>query len=75
MKHLLARLKLSQRRPNPQLHSGSEKSHWQCFSSPKKIGFTPGVTAAAWPLTPNLKRLKVEEEDRRGAARRSQPHP
>ena len=41
----------------------------------KEIGFTPGVTAAAGPLTPILKRLKVEEEDRRGAARRSRPHP
>ena len=42
MIHLLVRLKLSQRRLNPQLHSWSEKSHWQCFSSPKENRFHSG---------------------------------
>ena len=42
MIHLLVRLKLSQRRLNPQLHSRSEKSHWQCFSSPKENRFHSG---------------------------------
>ena len=40
--HLLVRLKLSQRRLNPQLHSWSEKSHWQYFSSPKENRFHSG---------------------------------
>ena len=42
MIHLLVRLKLSQRRLNPQLHSWSEKSHWQYFSSPKENRFHSG---------------------------------
>ena len=40
--HLLVRLKLPQRRLNPQLHSRSEKSHWQYFSSPKENRFHSG---------------------------------
>ena len=42
MIHLLVRLKLTQRRHNPQLHSQSEKSNWQHFSSPKENRFNSG---------------------------------
>ena len=75
MIHLLVRLKLTQRHLNPQLHFQSEKIKFAILFSKKKVGLTPGVAAVARPLTPHLKRLKVEEEDRRGAARRSRPHP